>query len=146
MYLHFISLHVLESCRYCRIWHHSASLCGRPLVVFHCYNVRTSIVVSLLTGFVRGTYGKWLDLPCCFERASYSSNQLPVSKYKVVQIWPGRFVCKQVTVFPGHIWTTLYMYIPCVAGYHGLYRVCLLAKNENYQNNPRTTFILRSAS
>ena len=29
-------------------------------------------------------------------------------KYKVVQIWPGLFVCKQVTVFPGHIWTTLY--------------------------------------
>jgi hypothetical protein len=27
--------------------------------------------------------------------------------YKVVQIWPGRFVCKQVTVCPGHIWTTL---------------------------------------
>jgi hypothetical protein len=26
----------------------------------------------------------------------------------VVQIWPGRFVCKQVTVCPGHIWTTLY--------------------------------------
>jgi hypothetical protein len=30
--------------------------------------------------------------------------------YKVVQIWPGLFVCKQVTVCPGHIWTTLYMY------------------------------------
>ena len=29
--------------------------------------------------------------------------------YKVVQIWPGLFVCKQVTVCPGHIWTTLYM-------------------------------------
>ena len=32
-----------------------------------------------------------------------------VSKYKVVQIWPGRFACKQVTVCPGHIWTTLYI-------------------------------------
>ena len=30
------------------------------------------------------------------------------SVYKVVQIWPGLFVCKQVTVCPGHIWTTLY--------------------------------------
>jgi hypothetical protein len=30
--------------------------------------------------------------------------------YKVVQIWPGRFVCKQVTVCPGHIWTTLYVH------------------------------------
>jgi hypothetical protein len=31
--------------------------------------------------------------------------------YKVVQIWPRLFVCKQVTVCPGHIWTTLYIYI-----------------------------------
>ena len=30
-------------------------------------------------------------------------------RYKVVQIWPGLFVCKQVTVCPGHIWTTLYI-------------------------------------
>ena len=28
--------------------------------------------------------------------------------HKVVQIWPGLFVYKQVTVCPGHIWTTLY--------------------------------------
>jgi hypothetical protein len=28
--------------------------------------------------------------------------------YKVVQIWPGLIVCKQVTVCPGHILTTLY--------------------------------------
>jgi hypothetical protein len=32
-----------------------------------------------------------------------------VCKYKVVLIWPGRFVCKQVTLCPGHIWTTLYL-------------------------------------
>jgi hypothetical protein len=31
-----------------------------------------------------------------------------LSNYKVVQIWPGLIVCKQVTVCPGHIWTTLY--------------------------------------
>jgi hypothetical protein len=31
-----------------------------------------------------------------------------LSIYKVVQIWPGLIVCKQVTVCPGHIWTTLY--------------------------------------
>jgi hypothetical protein len=30
--------------------------------------------------------------------------------YKVVQIWPGLIVCKQVTVCPGHIWTTLYLW------------------------------------
>jgi hypothetical protein len=34
-------------------------------------------------------------------------NYKPSVKYKVVQIWPGLFVCKQVTVCPGHIWTTL---------------------------------------
>jgi hypothetical protein len=34
-----------------------------------------------------------------------------VFMYKVVQIWPGWFVCKQVTVCPGHIWTTLYVYM-----------------------------------
>jgi hypothetical protein len=31
------------------------------------------------------------------------------TNYKVVQIWPRLFVCKQVTVCPGHIWTTLYL-------------------------------------
>jgi hypothetical protein len=30
--------------------------------------------------------------------------------HKVVQIWPGLIVCKQVTVCPGHIWTTLYIH------------------------------------
>ena len=30
-------------------------------------------------------------------------------KYKVVQIWPGLFVCKQIIICPGHIWTTLYI-------------------------------------
>ena len=44
----------------------------------------------------------------------------------MVQIWPGRFVCKQVTVCPGHIWTTLYIHcklcfwpipIPCEQNY-----------------------------
>jgi len=29
-------------------------------------------------------------------------------KYKVVQIWPGLFVCKSGDISPGHIWTTLY--------------------------------------
>jgi hypothetical protein len=33
-----------------------------------------------------------------------------LKNYKVVQIWPGRFVCKQVTVCPDHILTTLYKY------------------------------------
>jgi len=34
--------------------------------------------------------------------------------YKVVQIWPGLFVCKSGDISPGHIWTTLYMYFVCV--------------------------------
>jgi hypothetical protein len=38
------------------------------------------------------------------------------NKYKVVKIWPGLFVCKQVTVCPGHIWTTLYYIFVCVLG------------------------------
>jgi hypothetical protein len=39
------------------------------------------------------------------------SNLRKACKYKVVQIWPGLLVCKQVTVCPGHIWTTLYLSI-----------------------------------
>jgi hypothetical protein len=38
---------------------------------------------------------------------------IPLKLYKVVQIWPGLLVCKQVTVCPGHIWTTLYLDIQC---------------------------------
>jgi hypothetical protein len=38
--------------------------------------------------------------------------------YKVVQIWPGLIVCKQVTVCPGHIWTTLYIYLCMCARMH----------------------------
>ena len=32
--------------------------------------------------------------------------------YKVVQIWPGLFVCKSGDISPGHIWTTLYITVP----------------------------------
>jgi hypothetical protein len=35
-----------------------------------------------------------------------------IFEYKVVQIWPGLIVCKQVTVCPGDIWTTLYTVLP----------------------------------
>jgi hypothetical protein len=45
-------------------------------------------------------------LLCCF--ACFVTFNLKARIYKVVQIRPGRFVCKQVTVCPGHIWTTLY--------------------------------------
>jgi hypothetical protein len=46
--------------------------------------------------------------------------------YKVVQIWPGRFVCKQVTVCPGNIWTTLHLdqlNSHCHAFYHFLLKL-----------------------
>ena len=46
--------------------------------------------------------GGWLN---CVYR------YINLSKYKVVQIWPGLFVCKQVTVCPSHIWTTLYIIV-----------------------------------
>jgi hypothetical protein len=48
--------------------------------------------------------------------------------YKVVQIWPGLFVCKQVTVCPGHIWTTWYNVIISTALY----------KSDAYVNHKRT--------
>ena len=42
--------------------------------------------------------------------------------YKLVQIWPGLFVCKQAGYSPGHIWTTLYIPIPVLRRllYHSL--------------------------
>jgi hypothetical protein len=43
------------------------------------------------------------------QSASFNKPRCLKSGYKVVQIWPGLFVCKQVTVCPGHVWTTLYM-------------------------------------
>ena len=47
--------------------------------------------------------------------------------YKVVQIWPGLFVCKQVTVCSGHIWTTLY--------FKYITRSCAGLVNEKFSNN-----------
>jgi hypothetical protein len=41
------------------------------------------------------------------KQFNFQFRALKYMKYKVVQIWPGWFVCKQVTVCPGHIWTTL---------------------------------------
>jgi hypothetical protein len=51
----------------------------------------------------------------CFSTATMIRERVSVFRhiYKVVQIWPGLIVCKQVTVCPGHIWTTLY--IACLA-------------------------------
>jgi hypothetical protein len=41
---------------------------------------------------------------------TFITKNRPKCKYKVVQIWPELFVRKQVTVCPGHIWTTLYQH------------------------------------
>ena len=64
---------------------------------------------------------------------SNSYDHIPSTKYKVVQIWPGLFVCKQVTVCPGHIWTTLYLTHFC---HHApLYSnniCCLIRSTTNY--------------
>ena len=43
-----------------------------------------------------------------FSKIVFSITRSTFRMYKVVQIWPGLFVCKQGTVCPGHIWTTLY--------------------------------------
>jgi hypothetical protein len=50
------------------------------------------------------------------------------SFYKVVQTWSGLFVCKQVTVCPGHIWTTLYLWCAAVT-------VLSLSRNSNNQTS-----------
>jgi hypothetical protein len=50
----------------------------------------------------------WFILYCFLKFLSSLESNIN-AKYKVVQIWPGLFVCKQVTVCPGHIWTTLYI-------------------------------------
>jgi hypothetical protein len=54
-------------------------------------------------------------------------------KYKVVQIWPGMTVCKQVTVCPGRIWTTLYN------GHHVKYLI--LTKTGIHQYIPMNTIL-----
>jgi hypothetical protein len=60
---------------------------------------------------------------CCQKNMTlkYSEILFCPRFYKVVQIWPGRFVCKQVTVSPGHIWTTLYMDVKFVCHIKGKY-------------------------
>jgi hypothetical protein len=46
---------------------------------------------------------------CCHDRLLIQVNFSLHIMYKVVQIWQGLLVCKQVTVCPGHISTTLYL-------------------------------------
>jgi hypothetical protein len=58
--------------------------------------------VLSLWEYIEAVHQLFIDL-----KKAYDSLRREVL-YKVVQIWPGRFVCKQVTVCPDHIWTTLY--------------------------------------
>ena len=67
----------------------------------------TSTTVSRVWLF---SYGRVSTRLYIHNRRSFSSKiytRFNKMIYKVVQIWPGLFVCKQVTVCPGHIWTTL---------------------------------------
>jgi hypothetical protein len=70
-----------------------------------------AILVSRYLWDVRVIYCKqlWrvgaLSMKCIYMYFLYL---LQYILYKVVNIWPGLFVCIQVTVCPGHIWTTLY--------------------------------------
>jgi hypothetical protein len=58
--------------------------------------------------------------------------------YKVVQIWPGLFVCKQVTVCPGHIWNTLYnLYYTNYTKFTPLVVICPRGAREQPRNNWR---------
>ena len=52
--------------------------------------------------------------------------------YKVVQIWPGLFVCKQVTVCPGHIWTTLYFSGNCLSRLSGWWCACACMTSQEH--------------
>jgi hypothetical protein len=65
--------------------------------------------------------------------------------YKVVKIWPGLFVCKQVTVCPGHIWTTLYIYV-CVCVYTGnLSRYFLVITSIMWQGSTQSVHFPKPA-
>jgi hypothetical protein len=75
-------------------------LCSHQLnALFH----RSYKPCMTITTFVSVNQNIWI------WRGAAQMVRYAVFKYKVVQIWPGRFVCKQVTVCPGHIWTTLYI-------------------------------------
>ena len=67
------------------------------LRTFSCHPSPPTILPSCLTSSCHLFLGLPLDLV------------VPKFIYKVVQIWPGLFVCKQAGYSPGHIWTTLYI-------------------------------------
>jgi hypothetical protein len=58
-----------------------------------------------------GCYEVWSETWVCMANWQW----LILYLYKVVQIWPGLFVCKLVKVCPGHTGTTLYLAI-CFLG------------------------------
>jgi hypothetical protein len=91
-----------------------------------CYGARTLPVLSVILGYIYGynvinyhfctvlyqspRVNDLLAVLRNIQSPSDDSNMLEQPRrcmYMVVQIWPGLFVCKQVTVCPGHIWTTL---------------------------------------
>ena len=62
--------------------------------------------------------------------------------YKVVQIWPGLFVCKQAGYSPGHIWTTLYFRTKA----HDFYTNTgtKISFDEVYRDNCHTHFLQKA--
>jgi hypothetical protein len=60
-------------------------------------NKRTGMSASQVVWGTQRVASEPPGAPGCYSR-----------NYKVVQIWPGLFVCKQSVISPGHIWTTLY--------------------------------------
>ena len=74
-------------------------------------NIKCLFVCVCVCARARAGACNWIcvDASACVALLNQHTN--PHSLYKVVQIWPGRFVCKQVTVCPGHIWTTLYFHL-----------------------------------
>ena len=101
---------------FARWWMAGETLC------FSCYISRGRTVLASNEMWGRSETHRWasssdlrpLGIEAFCTYAKYRANfnfllsLLLDAIYKVVQIWPGLIVCKQVTVSPGHIWTTLY--------------------------------------
>jgi hypothetical protein len=76
------------------------------------YFLQVSEAVILRSSRLKEPYNSICTRTSPFISASYRTqpdSYFPYLNYKVVQIWPGLIVCKEVTVCPGHIWTTLYI-------------------------------------
>jgi hypothetical protein len=62
-------------------------------------------IITKVGLYIHRTWDQRMNCNIIFWRKLKNCNLRYIMR--VVQIWPGLFVCKQVTVCPGHIWTTL---------------------------------------